>query len=271
DLLHWSAVDGNSRHQTLRGAIQWSYDLLTGTEQAVFRRLGVFAGGCTLEAAQAVCGEPPNHSQPVNFLDQLSVLVDQSLVQQGTAADGEARFTMLESLRTFAVEQLEMSGETARIRRRHADYYLRWAEQTLPWLQYPDQRVMDELDSEHENCRAALTWSLADQANDDPGLQLALTLYPYWHMRGHLSEGRHWLLAAIERSTDQASVLMARAQACVGELARLQDDYALAALWAKAGWSLGQSLHDPAAIALALVPLAWADFRHNNLTEAYQQ
>ncbi len=99
-----------------------------------------FAGSCTLAAAQAVCCEQLDALQPVHFLDQMAALVDHSLVQQSTAANGETRFTMLDSLRTFAAEQLEASGEMALVNHRHMDYYLRWAEQILPWLEYPDQR-----------------------------------------------------------------------------------------------------------------------------------
>ena len=283
DLLHWSMVDSDSRHQTLRGAILWSHELLDLQEQALFRRLSIFAGGCTLEAAQAICGEQSatlcddgsgnqiNRSSSINFLDDMGVLVDHNLVQQTVAGNGEIRFTMLESLRTFALEQLEKSGETNDMRSRHAEYYFHWTDQVLPWLEYPNQQVIDKLSAEYQNCLAALTWSLTDQADDASGLQLALSLYPYWHVRGYLSEGRQWLQAAIARRTDHRSVLLARAQACAAELARLQDDFLQAEMWAKASWSLGQSLEDTASMALALVPLGWIEYIHNHLAGARQQ
>ncbi len=282
DLLRWSVVDSNSRYQTLRGAILWSHDLLDSHRQALFRRLGVFAGGCTLEAAQAICGEQDitqckghgdqiSQLDSVRFLDDLGVLVDHSLVQRTTAGNGETRFTMLESLRTFAMEQLEKSGELEQMRRRHAEHFLHWAEQTLPCLQYHDQQAMDKLNVEYQNCLAALTWSLTYQPDDTSGLHLALSLYPYWHVRGYLSEGRQWLQAAIAHSADHASVFLARAQARVAELARLQDDYLQAEKWAKASWSLGQSLEDATSVALALVPLGWIEYIHNHLVAARQQ
>jgi predicted ATPase/DNA-binding CsgD family transcriptional regulator/DNA-binding XRE family transcriptional regulator len=283
DLLRWSMVDGDSRHQTMRGAILWSHDLLNPHEQALFRRLGIFAGGCTLDAAQAVCGEQSaipcddgsgyqiSQSYSVNFLDTIGILVDQNLVQQTVASNGEMRFTMLESLRTFALEQLEKIGETTQVRHRHAEYYLRWTEQVLPWLEYPNQQAIDRLSAEYQNCLAALTWSLTDQADDVSSLQLALSLYPYWHVRGYLSEGRQWLLAAIAHQKDHSSVLLARAQACVAELARLQDDYVQAEIWAKSSYSTGQSLEDMASMALALVPLGWIEYTQNQHEVARQQ
>jgi len=141
DLLHSGMVDLTGRHQTLRSAVTWSYDLLDTDAQALFRRLGVFAGGCTLVAAEVVCGEADSLQRvvghngstsivhPLNFLDRIAALVDHNLVQQTTAADGETRFSMLETLRSFALEHLEAADELALVRRRHADYYLRYAEE----------------------------------------------------------------------------------------------------------------------------------------------
>jgi predicted ATPase/DNA-binding NarL/FixJ family response regulator/transcriptional regulator with XRE-family HTH domain len=280
DLLRWSMVDGDSRHQTLRGAILWSHDLLDPHKQALFRRLSIFAGGCTLEAAEAVSGEQNtipaddarcSQSSSVNFLDEIGVLVDHNLVQQTMASNGEIRFTMLESLRTFALEQLEKFDETTQMRHRHAEYYLRWTERLVPWLQYLDQQAIRKLSEEYQNCLTALAWSLTNQSDDTSGLQLALSLYPYWHVRGYLSEGRQWLQAAITHNADQTSVLLARAQAFIAELARLQDDYVQAEISAKASLSLGQSLEDTASIALALVPLGWIEYKQNHLEEARQQ
>jgi predicted ATPase/DNA-binding CsgD family transcriptional regulator/tetratricopeptide (TPR) repeat protein/transcriptional regulator with XRE-family HTH domain len=283
DLLRWSMVDSDSRHQTLRGAILWSHDLLNPYEQALFRRLGVFAGGYTLEAAQAICSEHSaipcddgngnqiGQSESVNFLDVMGVLVDHSLVQQTTTSNSEIRFIMLESLRTFALEQLEKFDETKQMRHRHAKYYLHWVEQIVPWLHYPNQLAVDKLNMEYQNCVSALNWSLTDQTDDTSGLQFVLSLYPYWHVRGYLNEGRQWLNAAITRSAEHASVLLARAQACAAELARLQDDYSQAAVWASSSWSLAQSLEDTDSIALALVPLGWIEYTQNHLAEARQQ
>jgi predicted ATPase/DNA-binding CsgD family transcriptional regulator/transcriptional regulator with XRE-family HTH domain len=283
DLLQGGAGDLTGRHRTLRRAVAWSYDLLDTDAQALFRRLGVFAGGCTLTAAEVVCGEPDllqrvvghnartSIAHPLSFLDRMAALVDHNLVQQTTAPDGETRFSMLETLRSFALEHLEAAGEVALARGRHADYYLRYAEETQPWLRHPDQQTVDRLETNHENFRAALAWNLTDAGDGTSGLRLAIALSPFWKLRGHLSEGRQWLHATIARSNDQTSVLAARAQACAAELARLQDDYTQAAAWGEASWTLAHSLGDRAAMALALVPLGWADYIRNDLAAAHQR
>ncbi len=281
DFLHWNVVDRAPHHQALRAAILWSYELLKVDEQILFRRLGVFAGGCTLEAVQAVCSEGSSfnlegkrcdqtNQSPINTLDSMSLLVDHSLVQQ-TTVSGEPRFKLLESLRAFALEQLETSGEIDQVRRSHAEYYLCWVEHVFSWLQYPDQQTMERLDVEYENCKVAIKWSLASEENKALGLRLVLVFYSYWRVRGFLSEGRQWLQAAITRNLDQKSMLLARAQACAAELARLQDHYKDAEGLAKASWFLAQSLNDQASMALSLVPLGWIDYTRNDLASARQK
>jgi len=281
DLFQRGPVDASSHHQTMRAAVAWSYDLLDCETQKLFRRLGVFAGGCTLEAAAAV-GEGViqnncvvSHGapivQPIRFLDRMAVLLDHSLIQQTTLPDGEIRFTMLQSLRAFALEQLEVIGEGTAMRTRHAEYYLHWIEETLPWLQYPNQQTMDRLERDYGNCHAALAWNLTDHGDSTLGLRLAIALYPFWKVRGYLSEGRQLLHHTLTHCANQMSVFVARAQACAAELARLQDDYADAEPLGKASWSLAHTLGDTAAMALALVPLGWAEYTRNNLAEACQK
>src|SRR5215211_5729936 len=238
DLLPSGPVDATSHHQTMHGAVAWSYDLLDSDTQKVFRRLGVFAGGCTLAAAETICEDviqevraisqstPIKQVQPTSFLDRMAALLDHSLIQKTTTTDGEIRFTMLETLRAFAVEQLEAAGEVAMVQRRHAAYYLHWVEETQPWLQHPNPQITDQLEREYSNCRADLAWSLTNEGDTTLGLQLAVALYPFWKIRGYLSEGRQWLQSMLNQCSDRRSVLVARAQACAAELARLQDDYA---------------------------------------------
>ncbi len=283
DPLHTGPVDATHHHQTMRGAVAWSYELLDSDTQKLFRQLGVFAGGCTRAAAEAVCNEVIQNNRvvshsapiklvgPIRFLDRMAILLDHSLIQQTTTPDGETRFIMLEILRAFALEQLDAAGEVTLVRQRHAEYFMRWAEETQPWLQYPSQQMMDKLERNYENCRAALTWSLTDEGDSTVGLRLAIALYPFWKICGYLSEGRQWLHNTLTQCADQISVLVARAQACAAELARLQDDYADAEPRAKASWSLGDALGDTAAMALALIPLGWADYTRNNLAAARQQ
>jgi predicted ATPase/DNA-binding CsgD family transcriptional regulator len=283
DLMQNGPVDVIGHHQTMRGAVAWSYDLLDSDTQALFRRLGTFAGSWTLAAAEAVCGEETQHNrvvsqstsmhpvQPTHFLDCMAILLDHSLIQQTAVPDGEIRFTMLETLRAFALEQLEAAGEGTVMHRRHADYYLGWVEETQPWLQEPNQQMMDRLERDYSNCRAALVWSQSDSGDPTLGLRLTIALYPFWKVRGYLSEGRQWLQTTLSHVPDQTSVFVARAQACAAELARLQDDYADAEPRGQASWSLAHALGDQAAMALALVPLGWADYTRNNFTAARQK
>jgi predicted ATPase/DNA-binding CsgD family transcriptional regulator len=283
DLLHSGPIDATDHHQTMRRAVAWSYELLDSDTQKLFRRLSVFAGGCTLAAAEAICDEemqddrilspsaPVNPARPARLLDRIAALLDHSLIQQTNIPNGEIRFTMLEILRAFALEQLETAGEMAILQSRHADYYVHWVEETQPWLQHPNQQIIDRLERDYSNCHAALTWSLSKEGDSMLGLRLAVALYPFWKVRGYLSEGRQWLNKTLTQYADQKSVLVARAQACTAELARLQDDYTDAEPRAKASWSLAQELGDTAAMALALISLGWAGYTHNNVTAARQQ
>src|SRR5262249_21523077 len=122
-------------HQTLRAAIAWSYDLLNEGEQRLFARLGGFVGGWTLEAAEAVCNV--DRDLPLDVVDGIGALWDQSLLQQGEGVDGEPRFTMLETIREYALERLEQSGEASTIRQRHAECFLALAETAEPQFRGP--------------------------------------------------------------------------------------------------------------------------------------
>jgi predicted ATPase/DNA-binding CsgD family transcriptional regulator len=283
DLLPSGPVDVSNHHQMMRGAVAWSYDLLDIDTQKVFRRLGVFAGSYTLAAAEAICEDviqedripsqnaPIRPMHPILFLDRMAALLDHSLIQQMTATDGKIRFTMLETLRAYAVEQLNAAGEVTMSQRRHAAYYLRWVEETQPWLQHPNPQTIEQLEREYSNCCTALAWSLTGEGDSLLGLQFAVALYPFWKVRGYLSEGRQWLQSTLRRCSDQRSVLVARAQACAAELARLQDDYTDVESLGKGSWSLAQDLDEKATIALALVPLGWADYTRNNFAAARQR
>jgi predicted ATPase/class 3 adenylate cyclase len=182
-LLTGGARDLPERQRTLRATIAWSHDLLDEDEQRLFRRLAVFAGGWTLEAAEEVAEAE---------LDALQSLVEKSLVRQR-----DERFWMLETIREFALEQLEESQETEESQGRHAQHYLELAEQAEAELWAPEQRVwFDRLDSDHDNMRAALAWALAaDQP--DTATRLAAALEPFWEARGYVGEGRRWLTQAL--------------------------------------------------------------------------
>lgn len=190
------------RQQTLRNAIAWSYDLLPPAEQTLLRRLSAFVGGWTLEAAEAICNdeqlETPTAPLPTVF-DGLAVLLDHSLLQQMDMVDGEVRFTMLEMIREFALEQVVATGEYTQVQRAHAAYFLRFAQQAAPALVGADQEVwLNRLEVEHDNLRAALTWSLESGAVT-LALELGLALGQFWWRHGHVVEARAWLQRILDR------------------------------------------------------------------------
>jgi non-specific serine/threonine protein kinase len=182
----FSVLTGGSRtalprHQTLRAMVDWSYDLLTDPEQALLRRLSVFAGGCTLEAAEAVCGD--------DALDLLTRLVDKSLVLY-EERHGEGRYRLLEMIREYGRERLAENGETDALRERQARFFLTLSETAERELQRAEAgRWLDWLEREHDNLRAALAWSI-ETNNPELGLRMAEALAGFWHPRGYLQEGR---------------------------------------------------------------------------------
>jgi len=187
DLLQQRAVDAPARHQTLKAAIAWSYELLSGAEQALFRRLGVFAGGAALEAMEAVADLP---SQLVE--DLLSALVDKSLVQPIEGSGLTARFRLLDTVRAFALEELAEHGEEPATRRRQALYYVDLAERAEAGILGSEQVYwFARLDPELGNFRAALRWSI-DQQDAELALRLGSALMAFWFPRGHFTEARAW-------------------------------------------------------------------------------
>jgi predicted ATPase/class 3 adenylate cyclase/DNA-binding CsgD family transcriptional regulator len=227
-LLRGGARDLPPRHQTLRDAIAWSDDLLAPAERALFRRLAVFAGGCTLEAAEAVGGAGGGPGPELATLDGLTALVDGSLLSQEEQPDGEPRFRMLETVREYALERLEASGEAEALRRRHADHYLALAEQGAPELRGPRQAAWAaRLEREHPNVRAALGWALA-AGESALALRLATAQSWFWGL-GHVAEGRRWLEAALAAggAAGAGAPAPARATCVAGFLAWLQGDLAV--------------------------------------------
>jgi predicted ATPase/Tfp pilus assembly protein PilF len=234
------------RQQTMRGAIAWSYGLLGQDEKRVFERLAVFAGGCTLKAAEAVCGAGRDLGMEV--LDVVASLVDKSLLQPTQQADGEARFEMLETIREYGLERLEASGETEQLRRRHADYYLALAAEAAPELfGAREPEWLERLEAEHDNVRAALQWLLEHDA--EAGLRLAAAVYFFWNVHGHYTEGRRWLEAALGRSGTAPSIVRAKALGGAGNLACLQGDMAPARVYFEESVRLAGEAGDTGLIA----------------------
>ena len=252
-LLTGGGRDQPARHQTLEAALSWSYDLLGEARQALFRRLGVFAGGWSLAAAEAVC--PPASCQ-VDVLDGLSALVDHSLVRQELLPNGEVRFGMLETVREFAVERLSESGEAGEAYRCHAAYALSLAEQADAKLKSAAQwEWLALLDREHDNLRVALARCLAppgDLERAEVAQRIASGLAWFWWLRGHCGEGRRWLEAALAASNRTPAEVRALAYHGQGILANAQGDFAHAIrcyqqshdLWRQAGntWGIALSL-----------------------------
>jgi predicted ATPase/DNA-binding CsgD family transcriptional regulator len=217
---------GPARHQTLRASVEWSHQLLASDERALFRRLAVFAGGWTLEAAEAACAGPP--VPPGHVARLLAALADKSLVQVERPDHG-TRYRLLEVIRAFAHERLVASGEESDLRTRHARYFAELGERSALLLIGPQQADRARhLDQETENLRAARRWCAEDPARAGLGLRLASGLWEYWHIRGRLDEGSGWLAEALSAATEPAD---ARAAALNGlgviEMLRGRYDHGL--------------------------------------------
>jgi predicted ATPase/DNA-binding XRE family transcriptional regulator len=251
-LLTSGARDLPARQQTLRGAIDWSYNLLDEEEQALFRRMSVFVAGSTLEAAEAVIGPIG-----IDILDGVASLVDKSLLQQQEQADGETRFGMLGTLREYAAELLAERGEAEGLRGQHARYYMRLAEQVEPRLRGSEQKAwLDDLETEHDNLRAALLWTFGEardgSAQVETGLRLAGALWRFWFAHGHLSEGRGWLEGGLAQSEVVAAPVRAKALYGSGRLAVMQGDYASARARYEQALEIYRELGDRQGIANSL-------------------
>ncbi len=254
-LLTGGALDLPQRQQTLRAAMDWSYDLLNPAEQKLFRRLSVFVGGCNLEGVEAVCGAKGDLD--LDLLDGMGSMVDKSLVLQVPATGGEARFSMLETIREYAREKLEVSGEEAATKRAHAAYCLVLAEEA-PAEQTGTQSAgqMGHFVAEHGNFRAALEW-LTDTGDAEWGLRLGAALFRFWETREYLTEGRTRLgkLLKLPRAAAPTK-FRARALFAAGVLAGAQGDYAAADELVGESLEIARQLHDGQGVAVSLNALA---------------
>ena len=239
------------RQRTLRGAIDWSYDLLDPAERGWFARLGVFAGGCTIEDAQAVCD--PDGALGLDGLDALASLVDKSLIRQLPDAAGQPRFGMLETIREYSVERLMENDDGATTRLRHQDHFAALATRAQPELLGARQREwLDRLDADRDNVRAALQ-NAADDGRTELALGMAAALWRFWQQRGHLAEGRAALEgllalpAAAARTPARASAL-----AGLGGLRYWQGDLAAAGEAYAEALEIERDLDDPRGLAEAL-------------------
>ena len=214
------------RHKTLEATIDWSHELLPEEERTLFRRLTVFAGGFTLEAAEQICAGEGIEKNEV--LDLLSRLLDKSLVVVQKQGD-EARYRLLEVIRQYGEEKLRGFGEAEFIRRDHAGFFLALAEKAEPRINGPDHRLwLERLEAEHDNFRAALSWA-AEARKMETELRLAGALWWFWLRNAHMSEGRCWLEGALKRVEPSAhTAARAKALCGAGWLAFSQVDHAAA-------------------------------------------
>jgi predicted ATPase/transcriptional regulator with XRE-family HTH domain len=242
-VLTSGAQDLPARQQTMRATLDWSHDLLTADEQTLFRGLAVFAGGCTLEAAEFVGGEggdglseatppktakpssPPKRSDTPSVLDLLGGLVDKSLLRVHEQSGDERRFGMLETIREYGLERLAAAGEDQVMRDRHLAWCVGLVERASPELVRADQkRWFRRLDIEHDNLRVALGWALERQRGD-LAQRLGAALHRFWILRGHFDEGRRWLEQALLLESGVSPTTRASALVGMAHIAYQQGDY----------------------------------------------
>ncbi|MCC6612418.1 MAG: tetratricopeptide repeat protein [Anaerolineae bacterium] len=263
EALSLGPRDLPARQQTLRATLAWSYDLLDAGEQALFARLGIFAGGWTLDDAAAVC------DLGLGVADGLESLVNKNLLRQERAAEGEPRFMMLETMREYALEKLAQRGELATIGTAHADHFARMAEIAAPAFYTSDERLwMSRLEAQHDNLRAALRWYLA-AGEAETCLRLGGNLARFWRMRGYLSEGREWLEKALELDgAAGATAARARALQGAGGITYIQSDYRATRTFFEEALPIFQALGDQTNSAHMLIGLGEVDTEIGNYESA---
>ncbi|MBI1742496.1 tetratricopeptide repeat protein [Candidatus Acetothermia bacterium] len=211
------------RQQTLQQAMDWSWEPLSEQERAVLRRLAVFAGGCTLEAAEAICSGQGIEKSEV--LDLLTHLVEKSLAMV-QASEGGARYRMLETTRLYGRDKLLEAGESEIVRSQHLNFFLQLAERAEPNFFGPDLKIwLDRVAIEHDNIRSALEWSIISRDSLGAGLQLAGLLWRFWAVRGHATEGRKWLEALLAQSDGLPASVRYFAFHTAGNLASDQGEH----------------------------------------------
>ena len=220
------ARDLPPRQRTMRAALDWSHDLLTEEERGLFRGLSVFAGGFSLEAAEAVSA--PEEVDPDEVIDLLGRLVEQSLVTAEVGGAGETRYGMLEPIRQYALEKLGESEEAAEKGRRHAGYYLTLAERFEPKLRGPEQATwLGRLQTERDNLRAAMSWAL-ERGEAHIVARMAWAMLPLWWLRGHYAEGRRLTEEALPHAADLPVPARAKLLFAAGTMAQAQAGYGAA-------------------------------------------
>jgi predicted ATPase/DNA-binding winged helix-turn-helix (wHTH) protein len=249
-LLTAGPSDVPERHQTLRKTIDWSYDLLNESEQKLLRRLGVFLGACTLEAAEAVCNTRSDLGAEI--FNVMSSLVDKSLVQQTDQGNDEPRFGMLETIREYCLERLVDSGEEQATRRAHAAYCLVLAEEGNPDLAETERAAwLARCDIEHDNFRAALDW-LFQTSDVQWSFRLCVALFRFWEMREHLAEGRARLESVLPMGGSASAKERANVLVYLSTFATVQGDFPAATDFVEQSLSIYRRLGDQWGIAVSM-------------------
>ncbi len=253
--------DADERHQTLSNAIGWSYQLLTPDEQRMFRRMAVFVGGVDLEAAEAIAGfDSGPGGRPT--IEIIASLVDKSLLQR--AGTSPIRFTMLETIREFALDKLADVGEREAMLARHAAWYVDFGERMRAHLlRAVESAWLDRLELDHGNLRNALVWTLFRRHDLDSahlGLRLASSLWLFWYYHCHLAEGRWWLEHAVAAVGEARNADRAMALVGLGTLSHAQGDEERSLTWLTQGLTLAREIDEPTVTAFALsVRGNWAE------------
>jgi predicted ATPase/class 3 adenylate cyclase len=261
--VHRTAVP---RHRTLEAAMEWGHDLLAGQERTLFRRLSVFAGGWTVEAVEAVCAG--GDVEDLDVLDLLAQLVLKSFVLKDEH-EGQARYRFLETMRQYALGKLAASGEAGVFRTRHLDWYRRLGETAGAELVGAGQTGwLNKLETEHDNLRAALEWSL-DGGEAEAGLRLAGAVWRFWFVRGYFAEGRRWLDALLEKSAAAPPMARATALRAAGRLGGYgQNDYYYGRRVYEESLAIWRELGDAQGIATLLGDLGILTFGRGDLDAA---
>jgi predicted ATPase len=249
-LLAQKNSDRSPRHQTLRNAVAWSYQLLGPEERALFAQLGVFVRGCTLNAVDAVCMWGSKSDVPL--LEQLASLVDKSMLQHELRPNGEPRFMLLETLREYALERLEADGQTEIARRRHLEYYLGLVESIEPGPKEPNLPAwMKALEEEHDNLRAALHWAL-EYDEIESALRIAGAIWRFWQIHGHVEEGSKWMKTILDRAKGQMSIARAKALWGAGWLGMVVGTLSQSREYFEEGAIISRKLKDKRYLGLSL-------------------
>lgn len=266
-LLIGGACDLPARQQTMRSTIAWSYDLLDEPEKKLFRRLAVFVGGFTLEAAEVVCNIAAENR--IDILQSVAALTNKSLLRQTEQPDGEPRFMILETIREYAFEQLEASEETSTVRRQHANFFLELIERVEPELSGANQGIwLDRLETEHGNLRAALLWARENE-EVEVGSRIAGALGRFWLMHSYLSEGRERLAEFLALTgPDARPETRAKLLTSAATLAQNQGDYTAARSLFDESLAIWQEIGNKERIAASLTSLGWIAWRQSDYPAA---